>query len=275
MKANEIEKHEIVPTPIPVLNDLLGGGFPSRIIIEIAGPPASGKSTLALQFIAQAQRLGRPCYYADAERAIDFVEFATNLGVDCEKLEYDKQDYAELLLQNVVDWLDGVNEKKRKLPAHPNSVIIVDAVGALHGKEEAEKDMEGRVFGIQSRMIAFFCRKLAPLIDRQNAILILINHLYIDPTSPVPVHKSSGGAKLDYHKGLALWLKNAYGHAPKKESDGTKTVKYIEAEIKNKAKYSGAHDGKKVVLELVQKHGFVGEFVAAPEKKRPGRPNKT
>ncbi len=274
MKANEIEKHEIVPTPIPSLNGLLGGGFPSRVIIEIAGPPASGKSTLALQFIAQAQRLGRPCYYADAERAIDFEAFATNIGVDCAKLEYDKQDYAELLLQNVIEWLDGVDEKKRKIKAHPNSVIVVDAVGALHGKEESEKPMDGRVFGIQSRMIAFFCRKLMPIIDRQNAILILINHLYIDPTSPVPMFKSSGGAKLDYHKGLALWLKNAYGHAPKKETDGTKVVKYITAEIKNKAKYSGAHDGASVILELIPKKGFAGDFVKGPEPKPRGRPKK-
>ena len=274
MKANEIEKHEIVATPIPALNEILGGGFPSRVIIEIAGPPASGKTTLGLQFIAQAQRMGRPCYYADAERAIDFEAFATNIGVDCTKLEYDKQDYAEALLNNLIDWLDGSDDKKNPKKAHPNSVVIVDAVGALHGREEAEKDMEGRTIGIQSRMIALFCRKLAPIIDRRNAILILINHLYIDPTSPVPVHKSSGGAKLDYHKGLALWLKNAFGHAPKKNADGTKTIKYIEAEIKNKAKYSGAFDGRKVILELVQKKGFVGDFIVVPEPKKRGRPAK-
>jgi len=270
MKVSDIEKHEIVPTPIPVLNSILGGGFPTRIIIEVAGPPASGKSTLALQFMAQAQRMGRPCYYADAERSIGFEEFATNIGVDWTSLEYDKQDYAELLLQNIIDWLDGVDEKRRQIKPRPNAVIVVDAVGALHGKEEMEKEMEGRTIGIQSRMIALFCRKLAPIIDRRNAILILVNHIYVDPSTSAT--KSSGGQKLDYHKGLALWLKNAYGsmYAPKKSADGTKTMKFIEAEIKNKAKYSGAFDGRKVILELVPKKGFVGEFVAAPEPKKRG-----
>ena len=121
MKATDIKQHEIVATPIPSLNQILGGGFPSKIIIEVAGPPASGKSTLALQFIGQAQRMGRPCYYADAERAINFVEFATNIGVDCAALEYDKQPYAEMLLQNLIDWAS-----KNK-----NAILVVDAVGSL------------------------------------------------------------------------------------------------------------------------------------------------
>ena len=260
MKATDIKQHEIVATPIPSLNQILGGGFPSKIIIEVAGPPASGKSTLALQFIGQAQRMGRPCYYADAERAINFVEFATNIGVDCAALEYDKQPYAEMLLQNLIDWAS-----KNK-----NAILVVDAVGSLLGREEAEKEMEGRSIGIQSKMIATFCRRLAPIIDDNNHILIMVNHVYTD--IQFGRIKSSGGAKLEYHKGLALWLKEAFGKPAKRSADGTKTIKFIEAEIKNKAKYAGAFEGTKVILELIPKKGFVGEFVAAPEKKKPGRP---
>ena len=260
MKAKDILKHEIVPTAIPDLNTILGGGFPSRIIIEVAGPPASGKSTLALQFIAQAQRLGRPCYYADAERAINFVEFATNIGVDCEKLEYDKQPYAEALLQNLINWAGK----------HKNGVLVVDAVGSLLGRQEAEKEMEGTVIGIQSKMIATFCRRLTPIIDDNNHILLMVNHVYTD--IQFGRIKSSGGAKLEYHKGLALWLKEAFGRPAKRSADGTKTIKFIEAEIKNKAKYAGAFEGRKIVLELIPKKGFVGEFVKPPEKKKPGRP---
>lgn len=263
MKAIDLATHDIVPTALPSLNEILGGGFPTKIIIEVAGPPASGKSTLALQFIAQAQRLGRPCYYADAERAINFVEFATNIGVDCKALEYDKQPYAEALLQNLIIW---AQEKK-------NGVIVVDAVGSLLGREEAEKDMDGRIIGVQSRMIATFCRRLIPIIDDNNHILIMVNHVYTD--IQFGRIKSSGGAKLEYHKGLALWLKEAFGKPAKRTADGTKTIKFIEAEVKNKAKYAGAFEGRKILLELIPKKGFVGEFVSAPEPKKRGRPAKS
>lgn len=275
MKATDIQLHEIVPTPIPALNQILGGGFPSRIIIEVAGPPSSGKSSLALQFIAQAQRLGRPCYYADAERAIDFVRFAEKIGVDCNTLEYDKQDYAEMLLDRLIAWLDGGEFEKEKFKAHKNAVVVIDAIGALHGRDEAEKTMEGKSWAVQAKMIAKFCRQLAPIIDRQNTVLILVNHIYevMNSNTPMKLYKSSGGEKLKYHCGLSLWLKE--GGAPKRNADGTKMVKIINAEIKNKAKYSDAFEGTKVELELIPKDGFVGEFVQAPAKKKTGRPKLT
>ena len=262
MKASEIiEKFEVIPTPIPLLNEILAGGIPTKLITEIAGPPGVGKSTLALQIIAQAQRLGRKTYYADAERAVEFVKFATNIGVDCNELEYDKQPFAEQLLQNLRDWA----EKEK------NGVMVVDAVGALLGRAEAEKEIEGVTIGIQSKMIAKFCRVLTPYLDDNNHSLIMVNHVYTDANSGAT--KSSGGAKLDYHKGLAIWLKNAYGKPTKRSSDGTKTVRFVEAEIKNKAKYPNAMDGKKVTLEFIPKVGFVGDYVSVPVSKR-GKPSK-
>ena len=263
MKADQIvEKFEVIPTPIPLLNEILAGGVPTKLITEIAGPPGVGKSTLGLQILAQAQRLGRPTYYADAERAVEFVKFATAIGVDCSQLEYDKQDFAEDLLENVRKWVD---ENKR-------GVIVVDAIGALLARAEAEKSMEGAVIGVQSKMIAKFCRVLAPYLDKNNHALIVINHVYTDMGTGAL--KSSGGQKLDYHKGLAVWLKPTYGKAPKRSADGTKTVKFVDAEIRNKAKYPLAVDGRKVTMEFIQKQGFVGEYVQAPEKKKSGRPAK-
>lgn len=264
MKASNLlkEKYDLLPTPIPALNEAIGGGVPSRIVVEIASAPGCGKSTLALQILAQAQKLGKPTLYADAERAHGFVQFATKIGVDCDSLEYLKEPYAELLLQGIVDWAN----------AHKNGVMVVDSVGALHGREEAEKDMEGRSIGIQSRMIAKFCRTLVPIIDDRNHTLMLLNHVYIDPTSSAL--KSSGGAKLAYHTGLSIWLANKYGMAPKRSVDGTKTIKFIEVEIRTKAKYEGAFEGRKALLELIPKQGFVGEFVNVPPKKKAGRPPK-
>lgn len=261
MKANEIkEKLDLIPTPIPALNTILAGGIPTRIITEFAGPAGVGKSTLALQVIAQAQRLGRPTYYADAERAVEFAKFAEGIGVDTSQLEYDKQDFAEELLENIRTWVD-----KEK-----NGVVVVDAVGALLGREEAEKPMGAATIGIQSKMIAKFCRVLIPYLDKNNHALIMVNHIYT--VLGTGALKSSGGDKLNYHKGLALWIKPSYGNAPRRSADGTKTIEFVEAEIRDKAKYPNALDGTKVVIELVQKKGFVGDWVEAPTKKKPGRP---
>jgi len=263
MKASEIEAHEIIPTPIPELNKILGGGFPTKILIEIAAQPGSGKSTLALQFIANAQKLGRPCYYADTERAIDFVQFATALGVDCEALEYDKQDYAEKLLNNVTEWIEK----------HRDAVVVFDSIGGVHGRDEAEKDMEAETRALQSRIIGKFCRKIEPVIDRQNTVFIFVNHLYHDQSiqSYYPIYKSKGGKVFEYLKGLSVWLSSS-SKPPKKSSDGTRTIEYRTATIKHKAKYMGAFVGAEVDLEFIPKQGFVGEFVAAPPKGKPGRP---
>lgn len=259
MKAAELTTPEIVPTGIAPLDELLGGGITTRVIVEIAGSPSVGKSTLALQFIGHAQKLKRPCLYADAERAQNFVQFATAAGVDCNELEYIKTDYAEALLDETIEWAEN----------HKSGVIVVDAIGALHGRAEAESDMESKDFAIQSRMIAKFCRKLTPIIDRQNHILIMVNHVYTDPISGR--HKSSGGAKLEYSKGVAIWLKEAYGHAAKRSTDGTKKLKTIEIELK-KSKTEGM-EGRKTLIELIPKIGFVCDTVEAPVNKR-GRPAK-
>lgn len=260
MKASEIvEKFVLMPTPIPLLNDLLAGGIPSKVITEIAGPPGVGKSTLALQLIAQAQRMGKKTYYADAERSVEFVKFASGFGVDCSLLEYDKQMYAEELLENLRQWAI----------ANKGGFIVLDSVGSLTTKEEIEKPMEGRTIGVQARTIAKFCRVLRHVSDENNNWLIMVNHIYTDASSGAI--RSSGGEKLSYEKGLSLWLRPSYGKQARKSSNGIKNVVFVDAEIRSKAKYPLAMVGRKETLEFIPKQGFVGEFVSAPVIKR-GRP---
>lgn len=280
MKASEIEPHEIVPTSVPALNKILGGGFPSKIMIEVAGLEGSGKSTLALQFLAQAQRMGRPTYYADSERTIDFQAFATSLGVDCETLEYDKQDYGEALLDRLTAWIDGLEFDKEKFDVHENAVVVIDSIGGISGRDEQEKPTEAETRALQTRIIGKFCRKIEPVIDRRNTILIFVNHLYNDQQATAmnggrfPVYKSKGGQVFQYLKGLSLWLSKS-AKPPKRNSDGTREIEYRTAEIKQKAKYMAAFVGAKEDLEFIPKQGFVGEFVAAPAPKKRSRPKAT
>lgn len=259
MKVSEISAPEIIPTPFTAVNAMLGGGFATKKILEIAGPKSSGKTTLSMQFVGSAQKQGRKCYWADSERSYD-PKYAELLGVDNEALEYDKQPFAEDLFDNLEAWA----------VKHKNGVIVIDAVGALLPREEAEKGASGRSIGIQARIVGSFCRRIVPILDDKNHLLIVINHTFIDPSTTAL--KSSGGMKLDYSKSVALWLRPAYGKAPKRSPDGQITVKFIEAEAK-KDKVSG-NEGRKEVLELVPHHGFVCETVELPPKKKPGRPTK-
>lgn len=260
MKASELEsKTEFLPTPFEQVNSMLGGGFASRKIIEIAGPRASGKTTMSLQFVGSAQKQGYKAYWADAERSFD-LSYAQVLGVDCNALEYDKQTTAEELFVNL----------EAHARAHKNWIYVIDAIGALLPREELEKGAEGRSIGIQARIVGSFCRRITPTLDEKNHLLIVINHTFIDPSTTAL--KSSGGQKLDYAKSVALWLRPAYGKPVKRDSTGQIISKPIEIEVK-KDKVSG-NEGRKEIIDLLPHSGFVCEAVSAPPKKQRGRPPK-
>ena len=259
MKASELtDKVEIIPTPISALNEIMGG-IATKRITEVAGPWSVGKSTFALQFVANAQNRGLKAYWADAERTFT-VEYAEKLGVDCEALEYDKTEVAEDLLDHLEEWAR----------THKNGVIVIDAIGALMPREELEKGASGRSIGVQARLVGSFCRRIVPTLDEKNHALIVCNHTFTDPSTTRL--KSSGGMKLEFAKSTALWLRPAYGKPDKRSASGAKTIKYIEAEIK-KDKVSG-NEGKKVVLELIPSHGFVSDVVEVPAPKKRGRPKQ-
>lgn len=260
MKAseNELDQFDVIKTPFPLLNEILGGGVPTKKIFEVSGQWSVGKSTLALQILAEAQKEKRPTLFCDSEFSFSQV-YATSLGVDCTKLDLEQQQFAEQTLDALEAWATK----------HKNGVIVLDSIGALLPKEEAEKGSEGRSIGLQARLIGSFTRRMVPILAMQNHALILLNHSFTDiQTGKL---KTSGGEKLSYAKSIWITLKRSYGKPAKRNGDGKKTILYLECEVrKNKIQPT---EGMKCELTMEPGKGFATEPIVIVPKKR-GRPAK-
>lgn len=205
-KASEISTSEYIDTGLPQLNKILGGGIPLKRITEISGQWSSGKTSLALQVISNAQKLGYECIFFDAEWAWENL-YAKKLAVDTDKLGLIQTRAAEDGLDILLEYLEG--DKVKKIPPGRDTLFVIDAVGALHPRDEAEKDAGSRTIGSQSALVARFCRKVVPMLWMNNCALIVLNHEYTPiemqmPGRP-PQVKTSGGKKLEYHK--SVWLR--------------------------------------------------------------------
>ncbi len=142
------------------------GGLPRGRIIEIYGPESSGKTTLTLHAISQAQKLGGVCAFVDAEHALD-TSYAKKIGVNLEELLVSQPDTGEQAL-DIVDMLVRSNAV---------DVIVVDSVAALTPKAELEGEMGDRHVGLQARLMSQALRKLTASINRSNALVVFINQL--------------------------------------------------------------------------------------------------
>ena len=142
------------------------GGFPRGRIIEVYGPEAAGKTTLALHVVAEAQKLGGEAAFVDAEHALDPV-YAKNLGVDVDSLLVSQPDNGEQALE-IVEALARSGAL---------DVIIVDSVAALVPRAEIDGDMGDSHVGLQARLMSQALRKLAGVISKSNTIIIFINQL--------------------------------------------------------------------------------------------------
>lgn len=241
MKASDspYRKVEVLPTPYPNLNKILGvGGIPFRRITEVSGVYSVGKTTLALSIIAAAQRAGHECLWADAEFSWD-EQYAVQLGVDIYALDLTQEQYAEATLDAVEEWLR----------THKGGLVVLDSIGGLLPRAEAEKDASGRVIGGQAKLIATFCRKVVPLLAIHNNALIVLNHEFTDLMSNRLM--TSGGAKLGYHKSIWLRLKKA----GKRVMQGDKQIgEIIEAEIRKNKVASTLKESCE--LTMLYGHGF-------------------
>jgi recombination protein RecA len=190
--ANDIE---VISTGSLGLDIALGiGGLPKGRVIEIYGPESSGKTTLALHVIAQAQKAGGTCAFVDAEHALD-PGYARKLGVDIDELLISQPDAGEQALE-IADTLVRSNAV---------DVLVVDSVAALVPRAELEGEMGDSHVGLQARLMSQALRKLTSSISKSNCIVIFINQirLKIGVMFGNP-ETTSGGNALKFYASVRL-----------------------------------------------------------------------
>src|ERR1700756_1149013 len=161
------DKTDVISTGSIGLDVALGvGGLPRGRIVEIYGPESSGKTTIAIHTIAQAQKKGGICAIIDAEHAFD-ASYARKLGVDVDNLIISQPDYGE----------QGLEIADRLISSGAVDVVVIDSVAALVPKGELEGEMGESKMGLQARLMSQALRKLTATISKTNTICIFINQL--------------------------------------------------------------------------------------------------
>ena len=167
MGDDNIEQVEVIPTGSVGLNTALGvGGYPRGRIIEIYGPESSGKTTLAIHAIAEAQKAGGIAAFIDAEHAFDRF-YAAKLGVDVDNLLISQPDNGEQALEIA----------EQLIRSSAIDIIVVDSVAALTPKAEIEGDMGDNKVGLQARLMSQALRKLTAAVSKTRTCCIFINQL--------------------------------------------------------------------------------------------------
>tara|TARA_B110000091_G_scaffold194420_1_gene220228 strand:+ start:68 stop:1111 length:1044 start_codon:yes stop_codon:yes gene_type:complete len=231
------------------------GGLPLGRVVEIYGPESSGKTTLTLEVIAEAQRCGKVCAFIDAEHALDPV-YAEKLGVNINELLISQPDTGEQALE-IVDMLTR---------SGAIDVIVVDSVAALTPKAEIEGDMGDSHMGLQARMLSQAMRKLTGNLKRSNTMLIFINQIRMKIGvmfgSP---ETTTGGNALKFYASVRLDIRRIGAVKNGDEIVGNETrVKVVKNKIAPPFKqaefqilYGEGINSLGELIELGVKHGFV------------------
>lgn len=206
--------HPTIPTGIYKLdNYVLAGGLPQGRIVEIYGPESSGKTTLTLQSIAQAQKLGMNAAFIDVEHALDPI-YAAKLGVDVDNLLVSQPDSGEQALE--------ITESLVRSGAF--GVVVVDSVAALTPQAELNGEMGDAVMGAQARLMSQACRKLTAVVSKSNTCLIFINQI----RSKIGVmfgnpETTTGGRALPFYASLRLDVRKVTAMKDGEEVTGAKS----------------------------------------------------
>ncbi|WP_341808774.1 recombinase RecA [Wolbachia endosymbiont (group E) of Neria commutata] len=223
LKQNPVEKIDTISTGSIALDAALGvGGLPKGRIIEIFGPESSGKTTLTLHVIAEAQKKGGACAFIDAEHALDVI-YARKLGVNTDDLVISQPDTGEQAL-HIVEYL---------VCSGAVDVIVVDSVAALTPRAEIEGDMGDQHMGLQARLLSHGLRKLTSAVSKANCILIFINQIrmkigvvYGNPET------TTGGNALKFYTSIRLDIRKIGTVKDKENITGNETrVKVVKNKV--------------------------------------------
>ena len=214
---------EVIPTGSIALNAALGvGGYPKGRIIEIYGPESSGKTTLAIHAIAEAQKAGGIAAFIDAEHAFDRF-YASKLGVDVDNLWISQPDNGEQALEIA----------EQLIRSSAIDIIVIDSVAALTPKAEIEGDMGDNKVGLQARLMSQALRKLTSAISKTNTTCIFINQLrekigvmFGNPET------TTGGNALKFYASVRLDIRRATQLKDGEEVIGNQTrVKVVKNKV--------------------------------------------
>ncbi len=223
MKLGDVGKVDVdaIPTGSISLDIALGvGGVPKGRLIELFGPESSGKTTLALHIVAQAQKRGGKAAFVDAEHALD-PEYARKIGVKIEDLLISQPDTGEQALEIV----------ESMVKTNALDVIVIDSVAALTPQAEIEGAMSDQFIGLQARLMSKALRKLTAIVDKAKTAIIFINQIRMQIGTYGNPETTPGGKALKFYSSVRIEVRRS---AQLKKGDEIVGNKVKAKVVKNK-----------------------------------------